>query len=293
MKFNLYKGVKAFYQDTYDILLRHETQNMILLGNLMMGYEGKDKHDWRDPAGWLMATVTAEQEVLLTALMTPPFNITLYATDNHLEDEALSCLIEGLLVSDFSIPGVVSEKSLAQRFADEFTSALGMGYDVNYQQRIYELEEVNPEIKQIGKLRLVDEKDMAFFPYWLEGLSQDALDGEGVVQSDPENYLYRINTGNLYILEHEGVPVSMAGTVRKMKTVCGVGYVYTPPYFRGRGFASACVAEVSRLVLDEGFSKCALYTDLANPTSNAIYQRIGYNPVCDSLEIRFIGKNET
>jgi predicted GNAT family acetyltransferase len=72
-----------------------------------------------------------------------------------------------------------------------------------------------------------------------------------------------------------------------MQTVCGVSFVYTPPYFRCKGYATSCVAGLSRMLLKEGFTKCVLYTDLANPTSNSIYRKIGYRPICDSLEIKF------
>ena len=286
MQFNLYSDVKAFYQDTFNILLRHESQNMIPLGNLMIGNEGTDKYGWRDPAGWLMATVTDEQGVRLIAIMTPPFGITLYATDNQLEDGVLECLIDGLVDSDFSVPAVVSEKSLAEGFADGFSAAKGVGYYVNYRQRIYELVAVNPDVAQIGEFRKPQDKDMAFFPYWMEALSSEAMGFEGNVVGDLEKYRYHMK-GDLYFLEDNGVAVSMAKVTRRMENVCGIGYVFTPPYFRGKGYASACVAALSQLVLDEGYSKCALYTDLANPTSNSIYQKMGYEPLCDSLEIRF------
>jgi predicted GNAT family acetyltransferase len=63
--------------------------------------------------------------------------------------------------------------------------------------------------------------------------------------------------------------------------------VYTPPGRRGRGYATALVAALSAELLAAGRRFCFLYTDLANPTSNRIYQRIGYERVCDSAEIRF------
>ncbi|MCL1989813.1 MAG: GNAT family N-acetyltransferase [Defluviitaleaceae bacterium] len=287
MRFNLYKDVKAFYRNTYHILLRHESQNMIPLGNLIIGNEGKDKHDWRDPVNWLMATVSNEEGIQLIAIMTPPFGITLYATDNHTNDVPLTCLIEGLLTTDFTIPTVVSEKSLAERFARSYAMAKNMQYSIMYNQRIYELKEVNPEALNIGTLRLAQESDMSFLPYWVEAFQNEALATSRNVRSDPENYRYHISTGNLYILEHEGTPVSIAKISRKMVTVCGVSFVYTPPYFRKKGYASSCVAALSRLILEQGYSKCVLYTDLANPTSNAIYQKIGYQPICDSSEIKF------
>ena len=66
-----------------------------------------------------------------------------------------------------------------------------------------------------------------------------------------------------------------------------MGLVYTPSDLRGRGYASACVAELSQRILDSGKAFCTLFTDLANPISNSIYQRIGYRPLGDFREITF------
>ena len=60
MQFKLYTDVHEFYNDTYDVLMLHEAQNMIPLGNLIIGNEGKDKTDWRDPVNWFMATISNE-----------------------------------------------------------------------------------------------------------------------------------------------------------------------------------------------------------------------------------------
>lgn len=107
------------------------------------------------------------------------------------------------------------------------------------------------------------------------------------IPQDADPYLYRIASKKLYILEDNGIPVSMAGYTREMQTAIGVAFVYTPPYERGKGYATSIVAQISQLALDKGFIKCVLYTDLANPTSNSIYQKIGYMPICDSLQLKF------
>ena len=60
-----------------------------------------------------------------------------------------------------------------------------------------------------------------------------------------------------------------------------IGPVYTPPEQRGHGYASACTATLSQMMLDSGYRYCFLFTDLSNPTSNSIYQKIGYRPVID------------
>ncbi|MDP9751754.1 hypothetical protein [Thermoanaerobacter pentosaceus] len=152
MQFKLYTDVHEFYNDTYDVLMRHESQNIILLGNIIVGHEGKDKTDWRDPANWLMATVSDANGIQLTALMTPPHNITLYATDNVINLKAINCLIDG--IKDYDIPGVITEKNLAECFAKEYTARKGLTYKTTMNQRIYELKAVDPDIKQFGVLRL-------------------------------------------------------------------------------------------------------------------------------------------
>lgn len=287
MQFKLYTDVHEFYNDTYDVLMRHEAQNLIPLGNIIIGHEGKDKTDWRDPVNWFMATISDAKGIQLTAIMTPPHNITLYATDNIINPEAINCLIDGL--KDREIPGVITEKTLAEYFAKEYTLRKGITFETTMSQRIYELTAVNPDIQKVGIVRLLDEKDIHFFPYWAEAFYAAGSYGktEMSIPQDADPYLYRIASKKLYILEDNGIPVSMAGYTREMQTVIGVAFVYTPPYERRKGYATSIVAQISQLALDKGFTKCVLYTDLANPTSNSIYQKIGYMPICDSLQLKF------
>ena len=81
-----------------------------------------------------------------------------------------------------------------------------------------------------------------------------------------------------------GEPLQTEGRVANdTKRAVAVNGVYTPPEWRRRGYATACVAELSERLLEQGFEFCVLYTDLENPTSNGIYTRIGYRPVRDFL----------
>jgi predicted GNAT family acetyltransferase len=74
--------------------------------------------------------------------------------------------------------------------------------------------------------------------------------------------------------------LSRAGQVR-------VGPVYTPRQHRGRGYGGAATWTVSQAARDAGVSQVLLFTDLANPVSNALYQRLGYQPVADRLVLAF------
>ena len=95
------------------------------------------------------------------------------------------------------------------------------------------------------------------------------------------------STSGYTIWEDGGEPVSMSGYGGRTPNGIRIGPVYTPPEHRGRGYATSLVAEQSARLLREGRMFCFLYTDLANPTPNAIYERIGYARVCDSRQIAF------
>ena len=93
-------------------------------------------------------------------------------------------------------------------------------------------------------------------------------------------------TGTL-LWEDGGRSVSMASYGGPTPNSLRIGPVYTPPEFRGRGYASACTAAASQYILDSGKTFATLFADLANPTTNHIYQEIGYEPVCDAMVYGF------
>ena len=95
-----------------------------------------------------------------------------------------------------------------------------------------------------------------------------------------------IAAGSLFLWEDKE-PVSMAMWQGQTPNDVRVSFVFTPMDRRNRGYASACVAALSQHLLDQGHQFCFLFTDLANPTSNHIYQRIGYHPVCDVSDYLF------
>ncbi len=90
-----------------------------------------------------------------------------------------------------------------------------------------------------------------------------------------------------FFLWEDGEPVTLVGKNRPTQHGITIGPVYTPPAHRRQGYASAATAHLSQRLLDEGYDYCTLFTDLANPTSNSIYQKIGYQPVCDFKHFTF------
>src|SRR5690606_29445470 len=114
--------------------------------------------------------------------------------------------------------------------------------------------------------------DLELVIRWTQGFHADISAHEPGF--DAEAMARRRLEDGLYLWEVDGAPVSMAGRNRPTRHGITVSMVYTPPELRGHGYATTCVATLSQRLLDEGYSFCTLFTDLANPTSNRIYQRI-------------------
>jgi predicted GNAT family acetyltransferase len=81
----------------------------------------------------------------------------------------------------------------------------------------------------------------------------------------------------------DGEPVSIAGIARRTRNAAAISGVYTPPALRRRGYAGAVTAAVVERAYAEGKGIACLYTDLRNPFSNRCYAKIGFEPVCASL----------
>lgn len=88
MRFKEYTNVQGFYRDTYDGLMRHEAQDVIPLGNVIMGNEGTDKTDWRDTANLVMSTVENGEGIRFAAIKTlPDKSLTLYPVRHRQQDK--------------------------------------------------------------------------------------------------------------------------------------------------------------------------------------------------------------
>ena len=113
--------------------------------------------------------------------------------------------------------------------------------------------------------------------FFVETFSHQRDDAAG------ERFIDNANTvGDRFVLwDDDGSPVSMAMLRAPSAGVSRIGPVFTPPSSRGRGYGSAVTAAAAELARDAGVDDVVLFADLANPTSNAIYQRIGFEAVAD------------
>ena len=235
-----------------------------------------------EPGLW---TVADAQGLVLAALITPPHNLLVH---HHRGDlgEGARALVDSLLRCAWQVPGVFGPAGTAEVVADAWARTTGSPARQASRQRAYELRQVAVPVPERGRLRPATEQDFDLAAAWTYAFHHEIF-GQIDRERPRQATQVRIEAGDIFLWEEDGRAVSMAMRNRPTRHGITVSLVYTPPELRGRGHATACVSELSRLLLASGWDFCALFADLANPTANGIYQRIGYRPVCDYVEMRF------
>jgi predicted GNAT family acetyltransferase len=237
-----------------------------------------------DPPRFATVT-TAGNNVVAATLRTPPHNQVLSWTDDL---AAVDALVEAL--HDEPLPGVLGPTEAAARFAAGWTAVAGHVARLEIAERTFRLERVvPPEAPAAGSWRMAEERDRDLITRWVIAFTAEALP-EAPPVPDPaavaDRWIQR--RGRVAYLWEDGEQVvSWVGAGGETPHGIRIGPVYTPPSLRSRGYASSLTAAASADQLAAGRRFCFLFTDLANPTSNKIYQAIGYQPVCDVDQYRF------
>ncbi|MCL2079795.1 MAG: GNAT family N-acetyltransferase [Oscillospiraceae bacterium] len=284
MKFRRYDSLEEFRADVFDILISDEVCN-----NLPISIISEANAKSND--GWLMATVTdAQGGISLVALCTKPFNMLLCAPRRA----ASSCLRDSVgLLSDmlhnigFDPSGVFAKTELANSFANAFAKG-GADTFVRVPMHLMKLTKPAQYDKPSGICRELAEDDLSFVPFWEQAFSADCRvpAHQFSFAENKERIRTRLGLDIHYIWE-DGVPVSQAVYGRKTPNGGVITWVYTPPLYRGHGYATAVVGELSNSILARKKTFCCLFAESANKTSRGIYSRLGYYDICEFEQINF------
>jgi predicted GNAT family acetyltransferase len=231
-------------------------------------------------AGLFAATVQDLDDLVLAAFMTRERPL-LVASDREDLSTASALLWDAVAAARCHPAHVIGAVGQVDAVVREWERREGAAARVGMRQRVYRLSRVEPLPPTSGRLRPATTDDLDLLTEWVAAFEAEAL-AAVLPQSTRGSVERRISAGDVY-LWCDPEPRAMAASARPTKRAVAVNGVYTPPEWRRRGYATACVAELSTRLLARGFEFCVLYTDLDNPTSNAIYMRIGYRPVGDSL----------
>ena len=208
-------------------------------------------------------------------------------------DEAAHALAGAIHERGESVGGLNGSLPAAEVVAGELARLQGDAVEVAVHTRLFELGELVAPAGVPGSLRSANLDDFDLALEWVGRFMADADEqagrptgSHGRVDIEPDDLRRRIERGTYWFwLDESGERVHLTGATPPSYGVARVGPVYTPPEQRRKGYAGAAVAQVSQLLLDQGARVC-LYTDQANPTSNGIYQALGYVAVVDQVNLR-------
>jgi hypothetical protein len=277
MRLIRFENVIEFARHVEPFLVKREAENNLLLGliPLAMNYSSSP----------YMGCVEHEDEVIAVALRTPPRGLILSTMD---ETASLELIAQDVYALFGSLNSVSGPRPIVSAFVDYWRARSGQSYRLDMQMGNYCLEHVRPVANVRGEGRRAAEQDRGLLVEWFHAFENEAFGTADRVEAEEAiNRWFKTPSSIILLWFDEGRPVSLAGSSRPTPHGIRIGPVYTPPEYRGHGYASACTAALSQQMLDSGYRYCFLYTDLSNPTSNRIYQNIGYEPVCDIDSYRF------
>ena len=166
-----------------------------------------------------------------------------------------------------------------------FVEATGREWNAGRGSTIYECRNVIAGNPTAGVRRVAGVAERSLLTNWADAFTSEALGGTST-RSDAEAAADRyIANSTMHLWIVDGEPVACAAALGPTPHGIRIGYVYTPPENRGRGFASALVADLTQHQLDHGRAFVYLYADRANPTSNSIYQKLGYRRVAEADDL--------
>jgi GNAT superfamily N-acetyltransferase len=208
-------------------------------------------------------------------------------------DDAVAALAAAVLARGEDVGGATGLRPAADLFAAAIADATGRSVVNGLHHRLFELGTLVEPRPVPGRLRPVraDEAEQALA--WVQQFFVDADEQAGrPAGHDGEAAAFGIDDVRRKLAEEvlwfwedaQGRVVHLIGANPPAYGVSRIGPVYTPKQERGRGWAAGAVAEVSRLLRERG-DRVVLFTDQANPTSNALYQALGYEPVADTVRI--------
>lgn len=272
MRIHRFASAADFLALAESALLAAEVENNLILG---LAYAlAKRTPNAGELTPYFAAATDDAGRVVMCAFRTLPGKV---GVTRALRPEALRPLADDVWRACPDATSVIGPRPTVDTFANEFASVSRAVAALHANQRLYELRAVVPPAQPAaGRLRVARAEDASRLVEWATAFFaaiREPGGAEGFVRS-------HLDDGSLVVWDDEGI-VAMAAAAGRTMHAARIGFVYTPPERRGRGYASALVAALSQRLLDEGRSRCCLYTDLANPTSNAIYQRLGYTALCD------------
>ena len=283
MLVTLLDSAQDFLDETLAFRTTHSlTLNMIgsVATSVASGDRGYDKYFW-----WVVKNESGE--VIGLAMRTAPHAMVI----SNMPKGAITELVSQVVLVDDELPEIGGPNEEVDVFLEAYFKTESAGSnrktELSHQEWLYELQSLkNPDVS--GEARRATGDDFDLIHNWFLAFGEEAgLLMHNTVESIEDG----LKRASLFLWIHQKEIVSMAGHAPIVEIpgtrVGRIGPVYTPPGYRRKGFAGALTAHVSQHLLNQG-AQVILYTDATNPTSNGVYQRIGFAKIGESKRVKFL-----
>lgn len=262
---HVYKNKEEFLDANLQFLQEDEIKNNLIIGIASRGTDLKSFFVSSQIGENKLLGVISGKNMILSA--------------NNLDIDTYKDLVE--FMEDHDYPGIVGPKDECELYSKIYQKVTSKEMVLEMDQRIYSCKKINHISEEIGLFRLASFDDYDILLDWVYEF-QLMIETNVNKEDLKERLTERIENKTIYVLEVKKELVSMAARSRPLSISETVSLVYTPNDKRQKGYATRVVELLTEVILKNG-KIATLYTDLANPTSNSIYMKIGYNPHCDSV----------
>jgi predicted GNAT family acetyltransferase len=277
-----HNDIKSFLIANEVLLLKNESFHNLILG---LAYNIRDqKLELTDP---IYYSIKNGDEVIACALRSNsdrPLIVT------KMPNEAIDLLIQNLINNQIELASVVGEENSSIYFKDQWVKIKNLNFKINIHLGVFECTKVKMPENILGELIQADSEHRNILHTYIKGFNQDCFPNQPMSDEDVEKLIIRnLNNKSIFLLKNKSDElVSMAANFRSTLNGGTISLVYTPPEYRGFGYASSAVALLSQKIIHQGKKFANLFTDLSNPTSNSIYQKIGFVKIGQNIHFDFI-----
>jgi uncharacterized protein len=241
--------------------------------NLPFGIALRLASGQRTVADAVLLSIESEGRVVAGAVRTPPHDIVV----TRLPPGAADVVAAHFVALPVPITGASGPETSGKEVAECVAQRTGARTQLRMRHWTYELTELSPVAQPNGQARLAQRAEQPLVSRWY----REFVEESGILHAgDADAWARWATESQCAYFWDDGGPSAFACQSRETPNGRCIGPVYTPPARRRRGYASALVAELARQTLASGKRFACLFTDDANPTSNHIYETIGFRKVC-------------
>ncbi|AYC30419.1 GNAT family N-acetyltransferase [Paenisporosarcina cavernae] len=279
----LYRKIDSaneMFQLAKDILQKREDLYSLFAGVLNGIQEGKYSE-------YHLGCIEEEGEILAFFQMTPPHPLHMIIIEDSQNEKLLQTAVDYFVDHTWKVFSVIGEEPYVSTFAKLYALKTKQETTVLMEQGFYRIDHIEDNLVMAeGKLEVATSEDQKLIETWYTFFEQDT--GLPVSSSEDARNKVKLFISNEEVFKWivNGETVAVAKKSRPSANGITVSFVFTPKKHRKKGYARTLVAKVTEELLRD-YRFCVLFTDLSNPTSNKIYQEIGYRKIADTRHLGF------